>query len=333
MLRSLALFAGALAAAAVSATGSGAETIKIGVFRGTSASGAIYVAMDKGYFAAEGLEPEVVVFDAGEAVAVATMSGAIDIGAAGVSAAFYNLASQGAMRIISGINRDVPGFQAVALVASNRAYASGLRSFTDLPGRSVALTTIGSTFHYAIGLVEERLGLDGKSIRTVGAQGLPNVASAVIGGQTDTAVVPTPFAAPLLAKGEVRLVGHVADVAPWQVGIAWVTTATTNERADMVRRFLAAYRQGVHFYHDAFTGPGETRRDGPTAPEMLAVIAKYNGQTPAQIVGGISYIDPEGRVDARDIQRQIDWYRAQGMIKGQVEAATLIDKRYAPTLP
>ena len=98
----------ALVACALIATGVHAETVKIGVFRGTTASGAIYIAKEKGYFAAEGLDPEVVVFDAGEAVAVATMSGAIDIGAAGVSAAFYNLASQGALRIIAGINRDVP---------------------------------------------------------------------------------------------------------------------------------------------------------------------------------------------------------------------------------
>jgi NitT/TauT family transport system substrate-binding protein len=310
-----------------------AEAIKIGVFRGTSASGAIYIAQERGYFAAEQLEPEVVTFDAGEAVAVATVSGAIDIAAAGVSAALYNLAGQGGLRIIQGINRDVPGFQAVALLASNRAYDGGLRSFKDLPGHSVALTTIGSTFHYAIGLVEETLGLDAKAVRVVGAQGLPNVASAVVGGQTDTAVVPTPFGAPLLAKGEVKLVGYVADVAPWQVGIAWVTAATSNERADMVRRFLEGYRQGVRYYHDAFTGPGETRRDGPSAPEMLAIIAKYNGQTPAQIAGGISYIDPEGRIDARDIQHQIDWYRAQGMIKGEVEAATLLDTRYVRALP
>ena len=276
-------------------------------------------------------------FDAGEAVAVATMSGAIDIGAAGVSAALYNLAGQGGLRIIQGINRDVPGFQAVALLASNRAYESGLRSFKDLPGHSVALTTIGSTFHYAIGLVEERLGLDATTVRMVGAQGLPNVASAVVGGQTDAAVVPTPFGAPLLAKGEVRLVGYVADVAPWQVGIAWTTTATADNRADLVRRFLAGYRKGVHDYHEAFTGPGETRHDGPTAPAILAIIAKYSGQTPAQISSGISYIDPEGRIDARDIKHQIEWYRAQGMIKGAVDADTLadtlIDKRYTPVLP
>lgn len=326
----------ALASLALAILGHGAfadDAIKIGVFRGTSASGAIFIAKDKGYFAAEGIDAGIVTFDAGEAVAVATVSGAIDFGAAGVSAAFYNLASQGSIRILSGINRDVPGFQAVALVASNRAYAAGLRGFTDLPGRSVALTTVGSTFHYALGLVEEKLGLDGRSVRVIAAQGLPNVASSVVGGAADSAVMPTPFAAPLLDKSEVKLVGYVADVAPWQVGVLWSTTATAEKRGALIRRFLTAYRRGIADYHAAFTGPGETRENGPTAPAVLAIIEKYSGETPAQIEHGISYIDPEGRIDARDIAHQIDWFRAQGMLKGRIDAATLIDRRYAVTLP
>ncbi len=329
----LGVVAALLLALACSNASRAAETVKVGVFRGTSASGAVYVAKEKGYFAAQGLDVEVVVFDAGEAVAVASVSGAIDFGAAGVSAAFYNLASQGSIRVISGINRDVPGFQAVVLVASNRAFDAGLRDFKDLPGRSVALTTVGSTFHYALGLVEEKLGLDTKSVRIVAAQGLPNVASAVVGGQVDAAVMPTPFAAPLLDKGEVKRVGYVADVAPWQVGVLWSSTATADNRGETIRRFLAAYRQGVTDYHAAFTGPGETRADGPTAAQVLAIIAKYTGQAPAQISHGISYIDPEGRIDARDIAHQIDWFRAQGMLKGAIDPDTLIDRRYAVTLP
>src|SRR5579872_380024 len=219
----LLVLSAALVAAAAAAH---AETLKVGVFRGTSATGAIYVAQEKGYFAAEGLDVEVVTLDAAEAIVVATVAGAIDIGAAGVSAAFYNLAGQGKIRVISGINRDVPGFQAVALVASNRAYEDGFRSFKDLPGRSVALTTVGSTFHYALGLVEQTLGLGAESVRVLPAQGLANVGSAVVGGQADGAILPTPFAAPLLEQGEVKLVGYVADVAPWQVAAAWVTTAS-----------------------------------------------------------------------------------------------------------
>jgi NitT/TauT family transport system substrate-binding protein len=207
-----------------------------------------------------------------------------------------------------------------------------LTGFKDLPGHSVALTTVGSTFHYVLGLVEDKYGFDPKTIRVIAAQGLPNVASAVIGGQADTAILPTPFAAPLLERGEVKLVGSVADVAPWQVGIIWSTVETADTKGALIARLLRAFHKGVRDYHDAFTGPGETRRDGPTAPEILAIIAKYINQSPAQVARGISYMDSEARIDARDVQHQIDWYRAQGMLKGKLDATTLIDARYAPLL-
>jgi NitT/TauT family transport system substrate-binding protein len=80
-----------------------AETIKIGLFKGISAGGPIYIAMDRGYFAAEGLDAQLLFFDAGEPIAVATVSGDVDFGAAGISAGLYNLAAQGALRVIGGV--------------------------------------------------------------------------------------------------------------------------------------------------------------------------------------------------------------------------------------
>jgi ABC-type nitrate/sulfonate/bicarbonate transport system substrate-binding protein len=44
---------------------------------------------------------------------------------------------------------------------------------------------------------------------------------------------------------------------------------------------------------------------------------------------GIGYYDPQARVAIADVQRAIDWYYAQGMIKEKLEAASLVDKRFA----
>ena len=66
---------------------------------------------------------------------------------------------------------------------------------------------------------------------------------------------------------------------------------------------------------------------------MLQVLAKYLGQTPAQMKPGISYVDAGARLDQRDVQHQIDYYRSQGEMKGDLSAAVLIDKRYATVLP
>src|ERR1700733_1071072 len=77
------------------------DHVKIGTLL-TTGGAPLYIAIDKGYFAAEGIEPDLVPFDAGQPVAVATVAGSIDFGSAGFTSALYTLASQGAVRIVGG---------------------------------------------------------------------------------------------------------------------------------------------------------------------------------------------------------------------------------------
>lgn len=306
-----------------------AETIKIGLFKGISAGGPIYIAIDRGYFAAEGLDARLLFFDAGEPIAVATVSGDVDFGAAGISAGLYNLAGQGALTIIGGMNRDVPGFHAVGFFASNRAAAAGVTSMKSFGGHTSGITTIGSTYHYALGLLEEKAGIDSQSVRVLPLQGLPNILSALTGGQVDTAVLPVPFATPSLHHGDIKLLGYTSDVSPWQMGVIWTATKTANADPDRVQRFLRAYRKGGRDYSDAFASADGSSRLGPTAPQILAIIAKYTNQTVEQIKPGISFVDPDARIDESDIANQLAWFHAQGMVKNAINVKTLIDDRYA----
>jgi len=312
--------------------GARAETIKIGLFKGISAGGPVYIAIDRGYFAAENLDAQLLFFDAGEPIAVATVSGDVDFGAAGISAGLYNLAAQGALRIIGGMNRDVPGFHAVGFFASNRAAASGVTSMKSFAGHTSGVTTVGSTYHYALGLLEEKARIDSKSVRAVALQGMPNILSALTGGQVDTAVLPVPFATPSLNRGDIKLLGYTSDVAPWQMGVIWTATKTANGDPDRIQRFLRAYRKGGHDYFEAFTAADGSSRVGPTAPAILSIIAKYTHQTVEQIKPGIAFVDPEARIDEADIANQIAWFHSGGMVKNTIDAKTLIDKRYAVKL-
>jgi NitT/TauT family transport system substrate-binding protein len=309
--------------------GAQADTIKIGLFKGISAGGPIYIAMDRGYFAAEGLNAQLVFFDAGEPIAVATVSGDVDFGAAGISAGLYNLAGQGALKIIGGMNRDVPGFHAVGFFASNHAAARGVTSMKSFGGYTSGITTIGSTYHYALGLLEEKAGIDSQSVRVLAVQGLPNILSALTGEQVDTAVLPVPFATPSLNRGDIKLLGYTSDVSPWQMGVIWTATKIANANPDRVERFLRAYRRGGRDYFEAFTAPDDSSRLGPTAPQILAIISKYTNQTVEQITPGISFVDPAARIDEADVANQIAWFHAHGMVKNAIDAKTLIDSRYA----
>jgi NitT/TauT family transport system substrate-binding protein len=108
---------------------------------------------------------------------------------------------------------------------------------------------------------------------------------------------------------------------------------TANERRDTVERFLRAYRSGARLYHDAFIGPNGERRDGKDAPEIVALLGKAVGLGIEDVKLGIAYMDPEGRLDVKDVLRQIDWFRSQGMVKPGIDAAAVIDGRYVVPLP
>jgi len=330
--RSSAFWLFAIAILALAPRNAAAEAIKIGLLK-TAGNGGIFVALERGYFAAEGLQPTLTYFEAAQPIAVAVVSGDIDFGSTALTGGLYNLAAQGSLRVIAAQSADAPSFQNNTVIVSNRAYAAGLKSYKDLAGRSVAITTVGSSPQYCIVLLSEKFGFDLKTIRFLPVQTTPNVVSAVSGGQADAGVGPAAPLLPAVQRGNAKLLGFIGDVTPFQLGAVFITTKTANQRGDVVKRFLAAYRKGARDYHDAFTGPGEKHRDGPGAPAILAILSKYVGQTPEQLKSGISYVDIEARIDARDVQHQIDWYRAQGLLKGELKASDLIDARYAITLP
>jgi NitT/TauT family transport system substrate-binding protein len=81
--------------ACVLGTAAAGEPIKIGVVH-NSAQAPFYLALDKGYFAAEGLDASIVAFDAAQPVAVAVVSGDITFGSVAATAA--STASRGRAR-------------------------------------------------------------------------------------------------------------------------------------------------------------------------------------------------------------------------------------------
>lgn len=304
-----------------------AEKIKLGVIKTTS-SGPIYIAIERGYFAAEGLTAEPVFFDAGQPVAVATVSGDIDFGMTGITAGLYSLGLQGGLRIIAGYLSDGPNFHTTAMLVSKAAYEGGFKTFKDLAGRSIATTQMGSTFHYQVGLLAEKFGFPVSSVRVIAMQSVPNAVTAVVGGQADSVLAQPSYALPAVERGDAKLIGWSGDVVKFQTGLAFAATKTANEQQAKVERFLRAYKKGVADYHDAFTGPDGARADQPTAPAVLAIVAKYLNQPESLVAQGIAYIDRDARVDTMDVLHQIAWFKAQGMVKGATDGAELIDKRY-----
>jgi NitT/TauT family transport system substrate-binding protein len=306
-----------------------AETIRLGVSPIANDS-PVAIALAKDYFKAEGLQPELKIFHAQAPIAIAVASGDLDFGDAAQSAALYNLAHDGRERIIASGAGEGPGFHTLPLVASNKAYAAGLKSPRDLPGHSFAMTQMGTGLQYSLGLVAAHEGFNPNTVKLLPLQSNPNIASALAGGQADAAAFDMTNAMPLIQKHEVHVIGYVGDLVGYNP--AFLVFASRNmieHHPGTVKRFLIAYRKATRDYSNAFTDAQGARNDGPTAPATLAMIAKYVQQPAARVKLGLPYVDKEGRVDMTAIQNQIDWYRSIGAIKPKVLATNLVDKRFA----
>jgi NitT/TauT family transport system substrate-binding protein len=318
--------------ALLSSAARAADHVKFGVFKvvGTSP---VFIAEDKGYFAAEGLDVELVPFTAQEPLILGIASGDLDFGATAFTGSFYNLAGQGVLKLVGAFIHEAPGFQANTLIASNRAYEAGLKSPKDLANHAAAVPEIGNPAQYALSLLAEKYGIDANTIRFMPMGSNPNVVSAVVGGQADFGVAPISFARPSLQKGDAKLVAYIGDETPWQLGGVLTSTKTANNRGDVVRRFLRGYKKGVEYYYDAFIAPDGSRRDGPHADEVIAIATKYTGLSPELVRIGIAYYDRAARLDVKDVLRQIAWYKSHGMVKGEFDPKSVIDMRYVEALP
>ena len=306
-------------------------SIKVGTGPVT-ASGPLYIAQDRGYFAAEHITAEMVSMDAAQSVAQGIVAGALDVGATAATAAAYNLGAKGGLKIIGGQGREVPTFHGAAIIASNEGWDKGVKSLKDLGNRTVGIVQVGGPIHYELELANEKYHVDPKSQRLVALQGLSNMATALAGNQIDAGVEVSTFTLKLIDTQKAHLLAWVGDETPWQNTLIMVSTKTADEKKPMIDAFMRAYKKGAHDYYDAFTAADGTRRDGPTAPAILAIMSKALNQSPEQLAQGISYDDPDAKLDVKDVLHQIVWFKGQNMLPADADGEKMIDKRYAVPL-
>jgi NitT/TauT family transport system substrate-binding protein len=314
--------------ASVVARGEEPMKAKIGVLR-LSSSAPVFIAQDKGYFREAGLDIELKFFDAAQPIAVATTSGDVDFGITAFTAGLYNLAGKGTLKVIGGMSREKAGYPLIGYFASNNAYAAGLKTPKDLAGKRIAVTQVGSSFHYSIGLLADKYGFRLADVKIVPLQSLSNAAAALKGETVDAALLPVSTARKLMDDGGAKLLGWVGDETPWQLGAVFASPKTLANKA-LVTKLLTTLERADREYHDvilASVKDGKAAIDDKTRP-LLEIIAKYTNLPVEQVVGNCAYIDASGKVDVKNVANQIKWLQEQGFVDKGFGADAIIDKDF-----
>jgi hypothetical protein len=62
-------------------------------------------------------------------------------------------------------------------------------------------------------------------------------------------------------------------------------------------------------------------------------MADFARVTPEEFDRTTPYADAQGRIETADMDRQIAWYRAQGLMKADIRVTDIVDVRYAIMMP
>jgi len=310
-----------------------ADKVVVGALRFTSHA-AGFIALEKGYFKDAGLDVSFSFFQAAQPIAVAVSSGDIDFGIAGVTGGLMNLAEKDALRIFAGVLHEKKGVHGMMIMASNKAHAAGLTSVSKLPGHSVAMTQVGSTFHYMAARIAEKEGFPLDKLRLIPLQKVGSMIGALKSGQVDAMIMVPHVAKPLVKSGAAQELGWLYDYAEYQISTLITSVKNTRERRDVIKRFVKAYARGIADFNRIMIDP---KADQQAKAEMTKIIHKYVYQdrpfakAAPPIQAGAMYLNEGARLDLTDVEKQMKWFQAAGLVQKTLTIDKLVEKGFVET--
>lgn len=311
-----------------------ADTIKVGALRFTSHA-ASFIAYERGYFKDAGLDVEFEFFQAAQPMAVAIASGDIDYGITSITGGLINLADKGAIKVIGGALHEEKGIDGSAIIVSDAAFKDGVTSSDKLKGRSFAITQAGSSFHYMAARIAEKEGFAISDLKLTPLQKVPNIIGALKSGQVDAWAIVPHIAKALAGGGAVHIIGWVNDYAPdYQVTTVFTSADTAAGKRDQTERFLAAFARGAADFNaalvDKTAGDDEAEAIVRLIHKYVYTTRPYEKAAPS-IRNGAMRLNADARLNVTNVGAQLDWFKAEGLVKGDITIDGLVDTSYVET--
>jgi NitT/TauT family transport system substrate-binding protein len=295
-----------------------------------------YIAYERGYFKDAGLNIELKFFEAAQPMAVAIASGDADFGVTAMSGGLISLADKGAIKVIGGALCEEKGITGNIILASNKAYEGGLTDPSKLAGHSFGITTAGSSFHFMAHKIAKANNIALSAIQLRPLQKLGAVVGALSTGQIDAWAIQPNVAKKLIRDGAARQIGLVADYAPdYQVTTAFTSTRNANDQRAMTEAFVKAYSKAIDDYNAAFV---DNHTDDAARDDIARIVHKYvESDSPfatakQNLIDGAMRINKGLALSLDSCVEQLDWFRAEGMVKEDVTKDKLFDTSFVTTI-
>lgn len=290
------------------ATDAAPIAVKVGVIP-IADTAALYLGVDKGFFADEGLDVTIETATGGAAIVPSVVSGDYQFG-------FSNLLS-----LMVAEEKGLPLQVVSAAVASTGDTASDfgavivpadspITSMKDLEGKTVSSNSLGNINDTVVRTLVDEDGGDSSTIEFVEVA-FPDAGAAIANKQVDAAYVVEPFVTSALAAGDRVLSYAYADFDPnLNVAGYFAMSDTVDNDPELVSKFQNAMKKSLEY---AEANPDDVR----------AIIATYT-KTPADVLATIVLPSFPTEIDADATEKLGEAAAKYGVLKSAPDMSTFL---------
>ena len=321
------------AAGGVTAAQPGAQSTRVrGAVVEAITNAGLYIAMDKGYFAEQGIDIDLSRFPGTDAYLASLATSELDFGTVDMNAGLFNALGRGIdLRLVADRGHTPPGQGYIGWIVRSDL-ASEFRDWGDLRGRRIGMSFEGSYQHLMGGRSVERAGLTLGDVELLSVA-IPDANAALANRAIDATIGLEPFNTIGINNGWAVRWRGVDELVPNSQVVLLVFSPGFAGRRDVAERWMTAYLRGVRDYNTAL-------RRGPNRQEIIEILTRltplkdaalWEQEARATAPSGVMWpaLDPDGRINVPSMQDDMDWFVAHGMVRTPVDLSRYLDLSFA----
>jgi ABC-type nitrate/sulfonate/bicarbonate transport system substrate-binding protein len=318
LLRAIAVALAVVAASAPRQPAHAAGAVTFGMTSTTATSIPHFIAEEKKFYAAEGLDVDTIVVGSTAGVLHQLAAGSLNMAQAATDQTLRAVLRGAPVRIVAGATSKAE-FRMVA--------AKGTSSWAELKGKTISVGGITDVTLYFLRVMARKNGLGDRDYDLVYGGGSPNRLTQLLSGAVAGAILTNPHDFMALEQGFVDL-GSVPDYLPhWAQNNIQVDTRWAAQHRAEILAFLRVHIRATRYFYDP------AHRD-----DVVAILAKHTKTT--RDVAEKTYdlylrqqvIAPDAALYPEGLQQNIDALVAMGEISAPPPLSGFIDQSFLAEL-
>jgi NitT/TauT family transport system substrate-binding protein len=287
-------------------------------------SGSTFIAADKGYFSAAGLDVKIERIDSLNKAVAFVATNQVQVGQGGIDAGYFNGVAEGLPIVMALESGSTPLYHQILLRPELK---NQIKTVADLKGRKVGISPPGSTSVYEIGMVLADAGLRIKDI-DLKYLAFTQMGAALANGALDAALEVAPFA-------DIAIEQKIA--VPWidpeegyikrlpLTNVAYIAnTEWIKQSPEVAKRLFVALAHAGRDYCQAY-------HHGPNRAEVVDIMVKNKIVTDHDLLERMDWQarSPDGEFNLDSVDSVQTFFKQEAIIDKTAPRERLVDASFA----